>query len=52
MLASDLQLSCNLQISQFKSIMYKYYVDALEHNYDPETHDSGKLSVRHVTFHI
>ena len=36
MLANDLQLSCNLQISQFKSIMYKYYVDALERNYDPE----------------
>ena len=27
-LANDPQLSCNLQISQFKSIMYKYYVDA------------------------
>ena len=36
MLANDLQLSCNLQISQFKSIMCKYYVDALERNYDPE----------------
>ena len=35
-LANDLQLSFNLQISQFKSIMYKYYVDALERNYDPE----------------
>ena len=30
MLANDLRLSCNGQISQFKSIMYKYYVDALE----------------------
>ena len=28
-LANDLQLSCNLQISHLKSIMYKYYVDAL-----------------------
>ena len=35
-LANDLQLSCNLQISQFKSIMYKYYMDALERHYDPE----------------
>ena len=35
-LANDLQFSHNLQISQFKSIMYKYYVDALEHNYDPK----------------
>ena len=35
-LANDLQLSCNLQICQFKSIMYKYDVYALEHNYDPE----------------
>ena len=35
-LANDLQLSCNLQISQFNYIMYKYYVYALEHNYDPE----------------
>ena len=35
-LANDLQLSCNLQISQFKSIMYKYFMDALERNYDPE----------------
>ena len=35
-LANDLQLSCNLQISQFKSIMYKYYMDALERNYYPE----------------
>ena len=29
-LANELQLSYNLQISQFKSIMYQYYVDALE----------------------
>ena len=36
MLANDLRLSCNGPISQFKSIMYKYYVDALELNYDPE----------------
>ena len=35
-LADNFQLSFNFQISQFKSIMYKYYVDALEHNYDPE----------------
>ena len=41
-LANDLQLSCNLQISQFKSIMYKYYVDALDHNYDPEDPRSWK----------
>ena len=41
-LANDLQLSCNLQISQFKSIMYKYYVDALERNYDPENQLSWK----------
>ena len=41
-LANDLQLSCNLQISQFKSIMYKYYVDALERNYDPENPRSWK----------
>ena len=41
-LASDLQLSCNLQISLFKSIMYKYYVDALERNYDPENPRSWK----------
>ena len=34
-LANDLQLSCNVHISQFKSIMYKYYVDALQRNYDP-----------------
>ena len=34
--ANDLRLSCNGQISQFKSIMYKYYLDALELNYDPE----------------
>ena len=41
-LANDLQLSCNLQISQFKSIMYKYYVDALERNCDPENPRSWK----------
>ena len=41
-LANHLQLSCNLQISQFKSIMYKYYVDTLEHNYDPEDPRSWK----------
>ena len=41
-LANDLQLSCNLQISQFKSIVYKYYVDALERNYDPENPRSWK----------
>ena len=41
-LANDIQLSCNLQISQFKSIMYKYYVDALERNYDPENPRSWK----------
>ena len=41
-LANDLQLSCNLQISQFKSIMYQYHVDALEHNYDPENPRSRK----------
>ena len=35
-LANDLQLSCNLQISQFKSITYKYYVNALQRNYDAE----------------
>ena len=29
-LANELQLSYNLQISQFKSIMYQYHVDALE----------------------
>ena len=40
--ANDLQLSCNLQISQFKSIMYKYYVDVLEHNYDPKDPRSWK----------
>ena len=42
MLANDLRLSCNGQISQFKSIMYKYYVDALELNYDPENPRSWK----------
>ena len=41
-LANDLQLSCNLQINQFKSIMYKYYLDALERNYDPENPRSWK----------
>ena len=42
MLANDLRLSCNGQISQFKSIMYKYYVDALELNYDQENPRSWK----------
>ena len=41
-LANDFQLSCNLRISQFKSIMHKYYVDALERNYDPEKPRSWK----------
>ena len=41
-LANDLQLSCNLQIRQFKSVMHKYYVDALELNYDPENPRSWK----------
>ena len=41
-LANNLQLSCNRQISQFKSIIYKYYVDALDHNYDPENPRSWK----------
>ena len=41
-LANELQLSYNLQISQFKSIMFQYYVDALEHNYDPENPRSWK----------
>ena len=40
--ANDLQLSCNLQISQFKSIMYKYQVDPLGRNYDPENPRSWK----------
>ena len=31
-----------IQISQFKSIMYKYYVDALQRNYDPENPRSWK----------
>ena len=51
-LANDLQLSCNLQISQFKSIMYKYQVDPLGRNYDPDNPRSWKPSVRHVTFHV
>ena len=51
-LANDLQLSCNLQISQFKSIMCKYYVDALERNYDPQNPRSWKTICRHVTFHV
>ena len=42
MLANDLRLSCNGQISQFKSIMYQYHVDALAHNYDPENPRSRK----------
>ena len=41
-LANNLQLSCNRQISQFNSIIYKYYVDALDHNYDPENPRSWK----------
>ena len=52
-LANDLQLSCNLKISQFKSIMYKDYVDALEcMTTTQRTHDPRKPSVRHVTFHV
>ena len=43
-LADDLQLSCNLQMSQFKSIMYKYYMDALQHTYDPENTRSWKTT--------
>ena len=35
-LANDLQLSCSIHISQFKSIIYKYYVDVLERDNDPE----------------
>ena len=49
---NDLQLSCNFQIRQFKSFMYEYYVDTLERNYDPENHDPGKQSLRHVAFHV
>ena len=50
-LADDFQLSFNLQISQFKSIMYKYYLDALEHNYDQEHPRSWNWpSVGNVTF--
>ena len=41
-LTNDLQLWCNFQISQFKSVMYKYYVDALKRNYDPENPRSWK----------
>ena len=49
-LADNFQLSFNFQISQFKSIMYKYYVDALEHNYVPEYPRSWNWpSVGHVT---
>ena len=33
--------------------MYKYYVDALEHNKTTQwTHDPGKPSVRHVTYRV
>ena len=42
-LANDLQLSCNLRLSQFKSIMHKYYVDALEGKCCWEKVNSGCL---------
>ena len=46
-LANNLHLSCNLHISQFKSITYKYYEDALEHNYDTEDPAGSRILENH-----
>ena len=48
-LANNLHLSCNPHISQFKSITYKYYEDALEHNYDTEDPAGSRILENHLS---
>ena len=48
-LANNLHPSCNLHISQFKSITYKYYEDALEHNYDTGDPAGSRILENHLS---